>query len=229
MLKENIRSLVEDNEADELEKEDKDENDKTPVAQLLKKKRKFGENINKILTDEQIKILEKKKKKIDKLKDKKKEKWYAPKVNSNIYVNGLPKDITEFELMEYFSRCGFIRKDPKTNQNKVKIYRDDNGQNKGDALISFLREESVTMAVDLFNEGEIRPGYKIFVEKAKFEQKGDYKKRETYKVDEIQRYKLKTDVDRLLGWNDDEDTEKGLKIIILKNMFEPSDFIVGVF
>ena len=104
----------------------------------LNKKRKFGENIEKILTDEQMNILEKNKKKLDKLKDKKKEKWYAPKVNSNIYISGLPKDITEFELAEYFSRCGFIRKDPKTNNNKIKLYKDDKGKNKGDAIISFF-------------------------------------------------------------------------------------------
>ena len=197
---------------------------------LLKKKRKFGENIEKILTDEQIKLMEKKRKKLDKLKEKKKEKWYAPKVNANIYISGLPKDTTEFELTEYFSRCGFIRKDPKTNQNKIKIYKDGNGKNKGDALVSFLREESVSMAVDLFNDAEIRPGYRISVEKAKFEQKGDeYKRREAYKIDELQRYKMKTDVERMLGWNEDEDNEKGLKIVILKNMFEPIDFVVQLF
>ncbi len=204
----------------------KDEKNLKTEESLLKKKRKFGENIEKILTDEQIKLLEKNKKKLDKLKDKKKEKWYAPKVNANIYVSCLPKDITEFELTEYFSRCGFIRKDPKTNQNKIKLYKDEKGKNKGDALVSFLREESVSMAIDLFHETEIRPGFKINIERAKFEQKGDYKKREAYRINELQRFKMKTDVERMLGWNDDEDNEKGLKIVILKNMFHPADFYV---
>ena len=85
------------------------------------------------------------------------------------------------------------------------------------------------MAIDLLNETEIRPGFKISVDRAQFEQKGDYQKREAYKIDEIQRYKLKTDVERMLGWNDDEDNEKGLKIVVLKNMFEPADFIVKLF
>ena len=196
---------------------------------LLNKKRKFGENIEKILTDEKIKILEKNKKKLDKFKEKKKEKWYAPKVNSNIYISGLPKDITEFELAEYFSRCGFIRKDPKTNLNKIKLYKDEKGKNKGDGLISFLREESVTMAIDLFHETEIRKGYKISIEKAKFEQRGEYKKREAYKIDELQRSKMKWDIDKMLGWNDDDSSEKGLKIVVLKNMFKPIEFIVIYF
>jgi HIV Tat-specific factor 1 len=190
---------------------------------FLNLKRKMGENINKILTDEQIKDIEKKKKKSKKRKDKKRAEWYVPKVNSNVYVNNLPKDITELEIVEYFSRCGFIRKDQRTGDYKVKLYKNEKGINKGDALISFLREESVTMAIDLLNQSEIRPGHKIIVERAKFEQKGDYKTRESYRLDEIQRYKLRTEVGRKLGWNE-EDDEKGLKIVIFKNMFEVSDF-----
>ncbi len=137
----------------------------------------------------------------------------------------LPLDITEKELIEYFSRCGFIRKDERTAAHKVKIYKEkETGKNKGDALISYLREESVQMAVDLLNESEIRPGHRIKVEKAKFEQKGNYQAREGYKLDDLQRFKIKTDIDRMLGWNE-EDEEKGLKIVILKNMFEPSEFL----
>ena len=83
------------------------------------------------------------------------------------------------------------------------------------------------MATDLFHETEIKPGFKISIVKARFEQKGDYKKREAYKVDDLQRYKMKSDIDKLLGWNDDDENEMGLKIMILKNMFKPIDFIVN--
>jgi hypothetical protein len=47
-------------------------------------------------------------------------------------------------------------------------------------------------------------------------------------MDDITRYKMKTEAERLLGW-DEEDDIKGLKIIILKNMFAPSDFYVYIF
>jgi len=193
---------------------------------FLKKKRKF-EDISQdvILQEEDIKILEKKKKKTDKRKEKKKHQWYSSKINSNVYVNYLPPDITEKDLIEYFSRCGFIRKDPRTGDYKIKIYKDkQSGKNKGDALISYLREESVVMAIDLLNDSEIRPGCKIKVEKANFEQKGEYQPRESYKIDDLQRFKFKTDLERMLGWNE-EDEEKGLKIVILKNMFEPIEFV----
>jgi len=60
---------------------------------------------------------------------------------------------------------------------------------------------------------------------AKFEQKGDYHTRESYKLDDLERFKRKTEKQRLLGWAE-ADEEKGLKIIIIKNMFSPTDLLV---
>ena len=71
-------------------------------------------------TKEQIK----KDKKYLKQKEKKKKKWYTPKINSNIYVSRLPNDITTDELIKTFSKCGFIRNDIQTGLPKVKIYKD---------------------------------------------------------------------------------------------------------
>ena len=177
---------------------------------LLNQKREPSTNLNKI-----IHTL----KKHEKQKEKKKSKWYTPKINSNIYISNLPLDITKSELINYFSKCGFIRNDPKTNEIKVKIYLDKNNKPKGDALISYIRPESVDLAIVMLNNSEIRPGFKIKVEKGKFEQKGEYKKRETYIIDDLQRFKNKTDIDRKLGW-EDEDQQKGLKIVIFQNMFD---------
>ena len=177
---------------------------------LLNQKREPSTNLNKI-----IHTL----KKHEKQKEKKKSKWYTPKINSNIYISNLPLDITKSELINYFSKCGFIRNDPKTNEIKVKIYLDKNNKPKGDALISYIRPESVDLAIVMLNNSEIRPGFKIKIEKGKFEQKGEYKKRETYIIDDLQRFKNKTDIDRKLGW-EDEDQQKGLKIVIFQNMFD---------
>ena len=177
---------------------------------LLNQKREPSTNLNKI-----IHTL----KKHEKQKEKKKSKWYTPKINSNIYISNLPLDITKSELINYFSKCGFIRNDPKTNEIKIKIYLDKNNKPKGDALISYIRPESVDLAIVMLNNSEIRPGFKIKVEKGKFEQKGEYKKRETYIIDDLQRFKNKTDIDRKLGW-EDEDQQKGLKIVIFQNMFD---------
>lgn len=115
--------------------------------------------------------------KFQKYKEKAKTKWYNPKINTNAYVSNLPLDVNNKMLINFFSKCGFIRKDPKSKKLKIKIYKNDKGENKGDALISFEKEESVDIAVTILNGSEILPGYHVKVEKAVFEQKGDYKPR----------------------------------------------------
>ena len=47
----------------------------------------------KILSEEEIKKKEHNRKKTEKQKIKKKEKWYKPKIDSNIYISNLPEDI----------------------------------------------------------------------------------------------------------------------------------------
>jgi RNA recognition motif-containing protein len=169
--------------------------------------------------------LKKKIMKKEKQKDKKKSQWYTPRINSSIYISNLPKNTNEQELISLFSKCGLIRRDPETGENRIKIYKNkQTNELKGDAVISFLREESILLAIEYFNDYELK-GNKIKVEKAKFEQKGDfYQKREQKKIDDLQKFKYKTDVNRLLGW-EEEENEKGLKIVVLKNVFEPVDFV----
>lgn len=188
---------------------------------FLSKKRE-EDNPNK---EEQMKKLKNLKKR-EKQKQKRKEKWYTPKINSNVYIKNLPKDITQTELVEYFSKCGIIRKDPKTEELKVKIYIDpETNEPKGDALISYLREESVDLCISILNGTEIRPGYKIEVEEAVFEQKSEkYIPRENTSINDLQKFKNKTEIERTLGWAE-EDQERGLKIVIIENMFSPEELI----
>ncbi len=74
----------------------------------------------------------------------------------------------------------------------------------------------------MLHETEIRPKYKVILDKAQFEQKGDYVPRKKLTEDKIALIKTKTDQDRLLSWNDEEEGE-GLKIVIILNMFGPED------
>lgn len=95
-------------------------------------------------------------------------KYVQPKVNKTIYVRGLPKDVTEEEMVSFFSRAGVLKKDPTTRAETYKLYKDEAGAFKGDGLVSFFRAESVPMAFTLLHEAEIRPGYKVLIEEAKF-------------------------------------------------------------
>lgn len=71
------------------------------------------------------------------------------------------------------SKCGVIMKDPRTHKLKIKIYRNENGEAKGDATCCYVKMESVSMALEIL-DGWTFNGHKIHVEKAKFELKGEF-------------------------------------------------------
>ena len=83
----------------------------------------------------------------------------------------------------------------------------------------------VEIALDNLNETEIRPGFKVTIENAKFEQKGDYKLREKREIDEIAKIKFKVNQEKMFSWNDTEEGE-GLRIVVIKHMFTPEEVIV---
>lgn len=62
--------------------------------------------------------------------------------NTNVYVSGLPLDITDEEFEKLMSKYGVIMKDPITHKLKCKLYRE-NDEVKGDGRCCYLM-------VDLF-------------------------------------------------------------------------------
>ena len=64
--------------------------------------------------------------------------------NTNVYVTGLPLDITEEEYEEMMKKYGLIMFDPFTRKPKLKLYKDENGQCKGDALCCFIKVSALT-------------------------------------------------------------------------------------
>jgi HIV Tat-specific factor 1 len=85
----------------------------------------------------------------------------------------------------------------------------------------------------MLNDAEIKPGYRVKVERAQFEQKGEYKAREKKELDEIAKIRLKTNQEkyesqsfRAFNWND-EDEGEGLRIVVIRNMFTPEEIIAS--
>lgn len=86
-----------------------------------------------------------------------------------IYITGLPLDIDKGEMFEFFSQAGIIKKNALSGEMMIKLYHDDKTlKPKGDALITYLKQESVKIAIDRFDETEIRPNYPIQVTHASF-------------------------------------------------------------
>ncbi|XP_036596252.1 HIV Tat-specific factor 1 [Trichosurus vulpecula] len=146
--------------------------------------------------------------------------------NTNVYVAGLPPDITKDEFVQLMSKCGIIMKDPQTEEYKIKLYKDKQGNLKGDGLCCYLKRESVDLALKLLDDGEIR-GYRLHVEKAQFQLKGEYDA--SKKKKKCKDYKKKLSLQqKQLDWRPEKKTGTARmrheRVVIIRNMFHPKDF-----
>ncbi|CCK72590.1 U2 snRNP complex subunit CUS2 KNAG_0K02270 [Huiozyma naganishii CBS 8797] len=86
-----------------------------------------------------------------------------------VYISGLPTSgISEDDIVDEFQPYGAVRKDHEGDW-KCRLYRDAAGELKGDAILFYMNDESVTLAVEMMNGYAIK-GCKINVEVAKFEE-----------------------------------------------------------
>ncbi|KAH8737056.1 hypothetical protein BGZ61DRAFT_525258 [Ilyonectria robusta] len=171
-----------------------------------------------------------------------------PRQNTAVYVTGLPADATVDEVHELFSRkCGVVAEEIDSGAPRIKLYNDEEGTFKGDALIVFFKPQSVEMAIMLLDdtdfritasgtrEGRIRvqaadSSYK----KVKYDQEGaaagakDVSERRPQKSNQdrqkIIRKTQKLDA-KLADWDDDlpyqaqAEAPKRDKVVILRHMF----------
>jgi hypothetical protein len=73
----------------------------------------------------------------------------APKVNTSVYVTGLPDDATPEEVAAVFGRCGLLKEDD-AGAPRVKLYRDKATEMlKGDGLVIYLKASKAFLIVVL--------------------------------------------------------------------------------
>ncbi|CAN8256116.1 unnamed protein product [Cochlearia groenlandica] len=152
------------------------------------------------------------------------EAWFELKVNPHIYVTGLPNDVTLEEVVEVFSKCGIIKEDD-TGKPRIKLYNDKaTGKLKGDALITYMKEPSVDLAIQILDGAPLRPADKLLmsVSKAKFEQKGE--RFITKQTDNKKKKKLKKVEQKMLGWGGRDDAKISIPAtVVLRYMFSPAE------
>ena len=78
--------------------------------------------------------------------------------NTSIYITNLPLDATIQEINSIFSKCGVISEEIDRGKPRIKIYTDENGNQKGDALVVYFRAESVDLAVQMLDDTDFRFG-----------------------------------------------------------------------
>jgi HIV Tat-specific factor 1 len=162
-----------------------------------------------------------------------------PRANTAVYVTGLPHDVTGEEVREVFSRkCGVIAEEIDSGKPRIKLYTDDKGAFKGDALIVFFKAPSVDMAIMLLDDTEFRIGDKAngkmrvqaaesSYKKVQHNDGGEEKEKPKTSMKDKQKIIKKTQkLDaRLADWSDDEPStimetsSKWDKVVILKHMF----------
>jgi len=59
--------------------------------------------------------------------------------NSNVYVSGLPEDITLEEFKEFMTKVGVVAYDPIYRKPKLKLYANADGSFKGDGRCCYIK------------------------------------------------------------------------------------------
>lgn len=152
--------------------------------------------------------------------------------NTKVYVSNLPTDIEEQEFVDLMQKCGLVLRDPTTGSFKIKLYREPGtGYLKGDALCTYIKIESVELALSLLDGSDFK-GHKLKVERAKFQMKGEYDPKLKPKMKKRKdKLKFKKMQEKLFDWRPEKkilERAKHEKVVIVKNLFEPAIFDTDV-
>lgn len=81
----------------------------------------------------------------------------APPKKTAVWVSGLPPNATVDSIAAVFTKAGVLMIGDD-GEPRIKLYYDDEGNFKGEALVMYFKEGSVTLAVTLLDDTELEMG-----------------------------------------------------------------------
>lgn len=164
---------------------------------------------------------------------KKKPTWFEMDEtrNTKVYVSNLPDSMTEAMFMTLMQKCGMVLLDEKSSKPKVKLYKDEEGNFKGDALCTYIKVESVELALQILDGYQVG-NKRISVEPAKFQQKGSYNpKLKPRKKGKKELERLQKKQEKLFDWRPEPlrgQRKKNENTVVIRNVFDPKEFEVAM-
>lgn len=73
-------------------------------------------------------------------------------------MTSLPLDVDADEIASVFKRCGLIAEATDGAEQRIKMYYDENGDFKGEALVVYFKPESVPLAIQMLDDSDFRLG-----------------------------------------------------------------------
>jgi RNA recognition motif-containing protein len=170
-----------------------------------------------------------------------------------IFVENVPHDATERELVAFFSKCGIVMPDARTGRPSVTLYLTVDAEGTGAARIIYAMEPSVENALLLLDGCPLRVGGSpIRLTRARFDENEYWGKAKSEQVlvrstadgfpdpPPLKRHhssppargqpaKMKGNathvvVREALGWADEgQKVGRSLRIVVLKHLFDPND------
>ncbi|EGG18201.1 RNA-binding region RNP-1 domain-containing protein [Cavenderia fasciculata] len=138
----------------------------------------------------------------------------------DLIISGLPTNpslIRVNDLFQAFRKAGFIQ-ETADGDPKIQFFIDESGARTGQAVISYAREESIHLAIQLLDDTEIIPKYKMKLAQATPEQVKTTQAKAPSKKGKREDSRVVKKRELNYGWGESES-----RVIVIKNLFDPKD------